>query len=42
MLWNWQQKDWPNFQYQQDLLAKLEAQFLHESGILIGAQQLSQ
>ena len=39
MLWNWQQKDWPNFSYKRDVLAKLEAQFLHESGILIGAQQ---
>lgn len=39
MLWNWQHEDWPNFKYAPDALAALEAQFLHESGILIGVQQ---
>jgi Fic family protein len=37
MTWNWQKKDWPQFHYNKELLKELEAQFLHTSGILIGA-----
>jgi Fic family protein len=37
MTWNWQQSDWPQFAYDAEAMAPLEAQFLRESGILIGA-----
>lgn len=37
MKWNWQQKDWPEFSFDGEALADLEAKFLHQSGILIGA-----
>jgi len=37
MVWNWQQTDWPNFQWKVDTLAGLEAQFLLQSGVLLGA-----
>ena len=37
MAWNWQQDDWPHFRWDKDALAGVEAQFLHKSGILIGA-----
>lgn len=37
MTWNWQQSDWPHFTYDERALAPLEADFLRESGILIGA-----
>jgi Fic family protein len=37
MSWNWQQADWPHFQWDKDALAKIESQFLQQSGILIGA-----
>ena len=36
-LWNWQQKDWPNFTYQPKALKALEQAFLHNSGVLFGA-----
>ncbi len=36
MKWNWQHKDWPKFTYDAAALDALEAQFLHESGILQG------
>lgn len=39
MKWNWQQKDWPNFHYQKRTIAKLELDFLHQSGIFFGAYQ---
>lgn len=35
--WNWQQDDWPHFCWDKDALAGVEAQFLHQSDILIGA-----
>lgn len=35
--WNWQQKTWPQFRYHQQDLQALEAKFLQESGIFIGA-----
>lgn len=37
MKWNWQQKDWPNFSYQQTKLQKFEENFLYNSGIIFGA-----
>lgn len=37
MVWNWQQADWPHFHWDKDVLAQAEAQFLRQSGILIGA-----
>ncbi len=37
MTWNWQQTDWPNFQWKAEALAELEAQFLRQSGVLLGA-----
>lgn len=36
MTWNWQQADWPHFTYDEAAIAPLEADFLRESGILIG------
>lgn len=35
--WNWQQKDWPSFRYDSDKLNALEAEFLRQSGVFIGA-----
>lgn len=37
MLWNWQQKDWPNFNYNEAKIALLENRFLQESGVVRGA-----
>jgi Fic family protein len=37
MKWNWQQKDWPNFTYNETRIAPLEKRFLQESGVLRGA-----
>ena len=37
MKWNWQQADWPQFTYDAAAIAPLEADFLRESGILMGA-----
>ncbi len=37
MTWNWQQADWPEFTYDAEALKELEAAFLHQSGILLGA-----
>ncbi|MBM3580277.1 MAG: Fic family protein [Alphaproteobacteria bacterium] len=34
--WNWQLKDWPNFTYNKERLTKLEADFLHSSGVFFG------
>ncbi|PWU07182.1 MAG: DUF4172 domain-containing protein [Verrucomicrobia bacterium] len=39
MKWNWQQKDWPQFKYDQAILEKYEKQFLLESGILLGIKR---
>ncbi len=36
MTWNWEQKDWPEFSYDDALLQKLEARFLQQSGMLTG------
>ncbi len=37
MIWNWQHEDWPHFRWDKDALAQAEAQFLRQSGVLIGA-----
>lgn len=37
MKWNWQQSDWPRFSYDKAKLQKLEARFLRDSGMLLGA-----
>lgn len=37
MEWNWQQKDWPDFTYNEPTIASLEKRFLQESGVLRGA-----
>ena len=36
-MWNWQQKDWPNFSYNEHALKELEEQFLKNSGEHSGA-----
>jgi len=35
--WNWQHPNWPTFSYQPERLLKLEAEFLREAGVCIGA-----
>lgn len=35
--WNWQQADWPQFRYDSAKLEALEAEFLRQSGVFIGA-----
>ena len=35
--WNWQQNDWPEFRYNSAKLNALEAEFLQQSGVFIGA-----
>lgn len=37
MKWNWQQPDWPDFQWNNAALAALEARFLQQSGVIIGS-----
>ena len=37
MIWNWQQKNWPVFSYKEDKLSNLEAEFLRNSGMIIGS-----
>lgn len=39
MLWNWQRPNWPNFHYDTKQLAPLEASFLQQAGMLLGAYQ---
>jgi len=36
MKWNWEQKNWPEFQYDPSTLSELESQFLQQSGMLLG------
>ena len=35
--WNWQQSEWPNFQYDSSRLKAMEDDFLRRSGLLLGA-----
>ena len=37
MKWNWQQENWPNFRWNKAELQDYEAQFLKQSGMLVGA-----
>lgn len=37
MKWNWQQKDWSNFKYDQQRILDLEKCFINNSGIILGA-----
>lgn len=37
MMWNWQQPDWPRFRFDAEALSPLEARFLQQGGIVIGA-----
>lgn len=39
MHWNWQQPDWPNFRFDAEALAPLEACFLKQGGVVIGSVQ---
>ncbi len=36
-MWNWQQKDWPNFSYDEDAIQEFEEKFLKNSGEHSGA-----
>jgi Fic family protein len=36
VVWNWQQPDWPNFNYDPARLAAAEAQFLKGAGVILG------
>lgn len=36
MKWNWEQSDWPSFQWKKEALQEAEAKFLHQSGVLVG------
>lgn len=37
--WNWQQPDWPHFQYNSSLLTTLEQQFCYAAGVLVGTYE---
>ncbi len=37
MEWNWQHPDWPNFQWDARELARSEAVFLEEAGVIVGS-----
>ena len=37
MTWNWQQRDWPNFAWNQQRLNSAEQEFLVGGGIFVGA-----
>ena len=37
MIWNWQQKTWPEFVYDADALSDYESQFLHRAGVMHGS-----
>ena len=39
MRWNWQQPDWPNFDWAPALLVNAEAMFLRGTGVLAGASK---
>lgn len=36
-MWNWQLKNWPAFKFAPDEIGREEAEFLHGSGLLLGA-----
>lgn len=37
MAWNWEHRDWPNFDYDPDAFSAYEKQFLQRSGVLVGS-----
>ena len=37
MLWNWQQKNWPEFIYSEKELAGFKREFLHKAGVFLGS-----
>lgn len=37
MPWNWEHQDWPQFVYDKEALAPLEARFQRQSGVVVGA-----
>ncbi|MDP1723965.1 MAG: Fic family protein [Alphaproteobacteria bacterium] len=39
MLWNWQQKDWPEFTFDSQKLDEIETKFQYQSGVLFGTLQ---
>lgn len=39
MTWNWQQKDWPTFTFDQELLLDFEHRFLEQAGELYGSMK---
>ena len=39
MPWNWRHKDWPQLRWDQGALAKAEALFAEQAGVLIGASE---
>jgi len=40
MTWNWQQKNWPHFEYDASALQEFEAYFIKESAKLMGASDI--
>ena len=36
MLWNWEQPDWPDFQYEKNRLDSRESHYLHSAGLISG------
>ncbi|WP_208021510.1 DUF4172 domain-containing protein [Flavicella sediminum] len=36
-IWNWQQKEWPNFTYDEKAFKSLELKFSQNSGTVLGA-----
>jgi len=39
-MWNWEQKNWPEFSYDSSALEELEQRFIAESSKLIGASSI--
>ncbi|MCB1827964.1 MAG: DUF4172 domain-containing protein, partial [Coxiellaceae bacterium] len=39
MTWNWQQKEWPNFRWDNEKLSAAEQAFTRGSGIITGSKQ---
>lgn len=37
MVWNWRQPEWPDFRWDVEVLAPLEARFMQQSGVQIGS-----
>lgn len=37
MLWNWKDKNWPKFTYEEEAIAAFEEEFMHRAGMLHGS-----